>query len=121
MDDYIERQTLYTQIAELEEKARDRYLNTPWDNPAKEKYQAQLNERTALKHLVADAPSANVRSVVYGEWKEYSGADAGFHYCSVCKGQAFNYGENDETIEVLSDFCPYCGAYMRSKKVQENE
>lgn len=44
------------------------------------------------------------------EWKEYAGADAGFHYCSKCKKQAFNYGENEEIIEVLSDFCPLCGS-----------
>lgn len=66
---------------------------------------------------VKELPASNVRPVVYGEWKEYGGADAGFHYCSVCKGQAFNYEENGETIEILSDFCPYCGADMRDKKV----
>lgn len=69
---------------------------------------------------VKELPSSNVRPVVYGEWKEYGGTDAGFHYCSVCKGQAFNYEENGETIEVLSDFCPYCGADMKGKKIQEN-
>lgn len=43
------------------------------------------------------------------EWKEYSGADAGFHYCSRCDQQAFNYEDGGEVVEVLSDFCPSCG------------
>lgn len=43
------------------------------------------------------------------EWKEYTGADAGFHYCSKCKQQAFNYEDGGEVVEVLSDFCPSCG------------
>lgn len=46
------------------------------------------------------------------EWKEYTGADAGFHYCSKCGQQAFNYEDAGEIIEVLSDFCPSCGKAM---------
>lgn len=49
------------------------------------------------------------------EWKEYTGADAGFHYCSKCKLQAFNYEECGEVIEVLSDFCPGCARAMNQK------
>ena len=69
---------------------------------------------------VKELPASAVRPVVYGEWKEYSGDDAGLHYCSVCKEQAFNYEESGETIEVLSDFCPHCGSDMKGKKIQEN-
>lgn len=43
------------------------------------------------------------------EWKEYDGEDKGFHYCPGCKQQAFNYEEGGEVVEVLSDFCPWCG------------
>lgn len=43
------------------------------------------------------------------EWSEYTGADAGFHYCSKCNQQAFNYEDGGEVVEVLSDFCPSCG------------
>lgn len=43
------------------------------------------------------------------EWKEYGGADAGFHYCSKCKRQAFSYDDGEEVVEVLSNFCPWCG------------
>lgn len=56
------------------------------------------------------------------EWKEYTGADAGFHYCSNCGQQAFNYEEDGEVIEVLSNFCPSCGKAMNdeARKTLEN-
>lgn len=46
------------------------------------------------------------------EWKEYTGEDAGFHYCSKCGRDAFNYDDRDEVVEVLSDFCPSCRRAM---------
>ena len=38
------------------------------------------------------------------------GNPTAFHYCSVCKGQAYA-GEDGESL--LTDFCPNCGADMR--------
>lgn len=32
-----------------------------------------------------------------------------FHYCSVCKEQAY---ADEEGKEILSDFCPHCGSPM---------
>lgn len=52
------------------------------------------------------------------EWKEYTGADAGFHYCSNCGQQAFNYEEDGEVIEVLPNFCPSCGKAMNDEARQ---
>ena len=70
MADYIERAALYNKIAVLEELARNRYLDTPGSSPAYPRYHAQLNERTALKHLVADFPAAaDVASVRHGRWE----------------------------------------------------
>ena len=48
-------------------------------------------------------------------WQEYTGADAGFHFCSKCKQQAFNYEDGGEVVEVLSDFCPWCARSMTTK------
>lgn len=48
-----------------------------------------------------------------GEWLEYTGDDAGFHYCSKCKRSAFNYDAGDQVVEVLSDYCPHCGQPMK--------
>lgn len=55
------------------------------------------------------------------EWKEYTGADAGFHYCSKCGQQAFNYEDGGEVVEVLSDFCPSCGRSTAPKGLAELE
>lgn len=49
------------------------------------------------------------------EWVEYTGADAGFHYCKKCCQQAFNYEDSGQIIEVLSDFCPSCGRAMNER------
>ena len=69
-DEYISKAELYKQIAEKEELARNRYLDTPstlpvpiFVNPSYERYTAQLNERTAFKHMVADFPPADVVQV----------------------------------------------------------
>ena len=42
-----------------------------------------------------------------------NGNPTAFHYCSVCKGQAYA-GEDGESL--LTDFCPNCGADMRGDK-----
>ena len=69
----------------------------------------------ATRDYIASLSAADVAPVRHGRWGEYDGADAGFHYCSECKGQAFNYEENGEVIEVLSEWCPHCGALMDGK------
>ena len=57
MDNLIDRAELYKHIAELEELARNRVCDTPTNSPAYMRYVAQLNERTYLKHEIADAPT----------------------------------------------------------------
>mgnify|MGYP000255434473 CR=1 FL=1 len=57
MTDLIDRAELYKHIAELEELARNRVCDTPTNSPAYMRYVAQLNERTYLKHEIADAPT----------------------------------------------------------------
>lgn len=57
MTDLIDRAELYKHMAELEELARNRVCDTPSNSPAYMRYVAQLNERTYLKHKVADAPT----------------------------------------------------------------
>lgn len=64
-------------------------------------------------------PVADVVEVRHGRWAEYDGADKGFHYCSECKGQAFNYEDGEVVVEVLSDWCPHCGARMDKEDEHE--
>lgn len=56
--DLISRSEVYNRLLELEELARNRVLDTPTNSPCYMRYVAQLNERTALKHLIADIETA---------------------------------------------------------------
>lgn len=67
-------------------------------------------------------PTARIdREAWTAEWKEYDGADAGFHFCSKCKQQAFNYEDGGEVVEVLSDFCPSCARAMTPEALNKLE
>ena len=54
MAELIDKGAIYNKVAELEELARSRVLDTSSNNPCYMRYVSQLNERTALKHLIAD-------------------------------------------------------------------
>lgn len=110
MTEYIDKSALYEKIAQREELARNRYLDTPTNSPCYSRYMAQLNERTALKHLIANFPAAEVAPVVHGRWVEYPRAY--YFKCSNCKytvphrkAKLFN-GKRDY------NYCPHCGAKM---------
>lgn len=75
MDNLIDRAELYKHIAELEELARNRVCDTPTNSPAYMRYVAQLNERTYLKHEIADALTIDPVHA------------AGACYCRECKYQ----------------------------------
>lgn len=55
----IDKAALYNKIAELEELARNRVVDTPTSSPAYQRYSTQLTERTALKHLIADTAAVD--------------------------------------------------------------
>lgn len=57
-NDLISRSAVYNKLLELEELARNRVLDTPTNSPCYQRYMTQLNERTALKRLIADEPTA---------------------------------------------------------------
>ena len=63
MDDLISKKYLYDKMLEKEELARQRVLDTPTHSPAYLRYVAQMNERTALKHEIADAPDVTDTNV----------------------------------------------------------
>ena len=63
MDRLIDADALYEQIAKKEELARQRVLDTPSRmpngdfNPSAMRYATQLDERTQMKFMIADAPT----------------------------------------------------------------
>lgn len=71
----------------------------------------------AVEEALGDARSPEqIRALVQGRqkgrWIENSGADGGFHFCSECRKQAFTYNEGNDVYEVLTEYCPHCGAEM---------
>lgn len=67
----IDGDALYAELQEHEELARKRVWDTastlPFPNnlnPAYTRYLAQLDERTALKHMVADAPTIEQPEII---------------------------------------------------------
>ena len=134
MAEYMEKATLYKDISELEELARNRVLDTPTNSPVYVRYVAQLNERTMLKHKIFDFPAADVAPVVHGRWiLEVHKDRANYRWnviaeCSECCDERKeiwsgffpnvpDYLARDVSLinakEVeLSNYCPNCGAKM---------
>ena len=100
MAEYIDKGALYEKIAQLEEIARNRYLDNPSNSPAYQRYIAQMQERTALKHLIADFPAVDAVPVVRCKDCRWRGIEecAMFYRCEC--------GEQ-HTWETDNDFCSY--------------
>lgn len=105
-DDLISKGSIYKKIAEREDLARKRVLDTPTNSPCYMRYVAQLNERTALKHMIADEPTIEAEPVVHGRW-----TGKGFVYeCSVCRKREPE--STKEYADLYWHYCPNCGAKM---------
>ena len=103
MDEYINKNVLYEKIAQLEELARNRYLDTP--SLYYPMYMTQLNERAYFKQIITDLPTADVTPVRHGRWETNSDRPDSL-ICSVCKC-GFDMWKHDP-----HNFCPKCGAKM---------
>ena len=116
--EYIDKAELYKEIAKLEELARKRYLDTPNNSPAYPRYIAQMDERTALKHLIADFPTIDPESLrERGQWimQQDTRFDA-YYTCSNCNEDF--YMECGSPADNEYKYCPNCGAKM-DLEVQE--
>lgn len=118
MNEYIEKNALYKKIAELEELARNRYLDTPSNSPACARYMAQLDERTRFKHMIYDSPAADVEEVRCGRWEEVDWVEPDGHGFGTVRtpkaGLRCNQCSNVFKKELLwkRNYCPNCGAKM---------
>ena len=104
MDEYINKNVLYETIAQLEELARNRYLDTP--SLYYPMYMTQLNERAYFKQIITDLPTADVTPVRHGRWEN------GNPICPVCGGDKFKDLDADIWCDWQPAFCPNCGARM---------
>lgn len=109
----IDADALYEQLKQDEEMARNRVLDTesslPYPinlNPSYTRYVAQMNERTRLKHMVADAPTIEERKK--GKWMPDKW---GFWVCSAC-----GFPSEASAANVLYKYCPVCGAKMEGEE-----
>lgn len=102
----IDADALYEQISKKEELARQRVLDTPSRmpngdfNPSAMRYATQLDERTQMKFMIADAPTIDAEPVKHGKWIV---TNDGVVKCSECKRKFILLKEN---------YCPNCGARM---------
>ena len=94
-------------MAEKEEEARKKAFNTPTHSPAYLRYVAQLNERTALKHEIANAPTVEAVPVVRCKKCEHwgTGGAGETKHVKCCEYAKYMVGENG--------YCCY-GADMRT-------
>ena len=107
MAEYIERETYRKRLADLEGWCQD--LRKP-------------GLKQAL-WMFDETPAADVAPVRRGKWifgkdlPEHIGAHPKnkWHlFCTCCHHQALNLTlDNDDTQDVETDFCPFCGADMR--------
>ena len=107
MDEYINKNVLYEKIAQLEELARNRYLDTP--SLYYPMYMTQLNERAYFKQIITDLPTADVTPVRHGRWEN------GNPICPVCGEDKFKNLDADIWCDWQPAFCPNCGAKMNER------
>lgn len=127
-DKLISANRLYEKVAGLEEMARDRYLDTTTClpnggvNPSAIRYGAQMNERTAFKHMIADAPTVDAMPVRHAKWiyGEDCVAMCDGYRCSNC-GFFVPWDYQHKFISYIEEYnyCPNCGARMDAERKEE--
>lgn len=68
--------------------------------------------------LIKNAPTENVQEIRSGKWQEQYAT--GTYFCLECGNDALysciRYNSETTIKEVLSDYCPHCGAKMEGKR-----
>lgn len=114
----IDADKIYKKIIQAEDLAMDRVANTNATigyriNPMYIRYCAQLDERTAFKFMIIDAPTVDAMPVKHGhyvgEGDGYANGELVYDVwkCSEC-GCVFE----DDYEKPTYNYCPNCGARM---------
>ena len=61
-----------------------------------------------LLEMVENVPTIEAKAVAHAHWKE----GVPFHQCSRCNGFALSFDNEPYRKEILSNYCPHCGAQM---------
>jgi rubrerythrin len=104
MSRLIDADEIYKKIIQAEDLARDRVISTEnmigdRVNPMFTRYCAQLDEQSAFKYMIADAPTVEAEPVRHGKWT----VTPVYIKCSEC-GESF--------MLIPQKYCPNCGARM---------
>lgn len=108
MSDYISRQAA---IDALHTRFKDGFNEDKWWNSTHVLAAIEGLPPVTSKQRTGHWIPVGVAEVVGGESAQWGSAVA-YHKCSECDGQALR---DDFEQEVLSDFCPHCGAKMISE------
>lgn len=80
---------------------------------------SELHCPSWYKGNIMEVPAADVVEVVHGEWKKLRGMAPpeyhGRHICSECGRMAKEW----KMHEILTDYCPHCGAKMDGGKHEQ--
>lgn len=106
----IDGNALYEKTAEWEAQAQRLLLKAPCD----ELLLVALNERTAFKHEIADAPTVDARAT--GRWIILKRGIIKDEYGDIIEAICSNCSENGRHDW---PFCPECGAKMEAEEDQE--
>lgn len=106
---HIDADTLLERTAELEAVALEQVAKyEPSENPREwHRWSGILQERTAFKYDLMDAPTVDAEPIRHGHWE----VTPVYIKCSEC-GESF--------MLIPQNYCPNCGAKM-DEEVNENE
>ena len=119
MAEYIERKAIIAEIvAEAEKEGKKSYdMAERGCDDLSAKYTHGEYCYNVAEYIVKTAPTADVEPVVHSSWELVKTGDDIFDYYFRCKHCRKN--TPDKAFAVSPDFCPYCGAKMDGKEVQE--
>ena len=111
MDDCIYRNAFCRHLADVQ------FAEAPDDRMSEDEKKHHEGMWCGLQEATDAAkrfPAADVAPVVHGYWELYETfASVKIHRCSICKADAERNAADDE---ILSKYCPHCGAKMDGEK-----